>query len=388
MSLVLNHWIDFNILSELLTYTDDQISFLVTKCIEKQNTCNINLDPTSMLSISFTTKNVIIWNGASSEFSYDKINKILNFIIEIKKKNIITIVLDNIKKYNVQMVFCNRTKLSDNVNFYIDCNDGTITHEYISVPEIIHEPSRTVEWKTTSTGWITTVTKYGSTSGSLCYSHDYGKYRAYQDCCWKIILNSKIFYSLVNGLQYDRKILRQIVNNQTQLIEPQLLYTDRHVFVNEKIIGNVIDSLKKYYELCNTGTIVTKLSLVARIGGKRDWRSTCFYCLEDENMGQTCKCGYHQTIMFDPCGHTMCLDPCFINFISLSGICDEFGYGPVRMLNNVPCRTVKNTDAKMNFTCPCCKNMVNGVFCVEKDVFFEESDKKIFDDLYGENVSD
>jgi hypothetical protein len=381
MHLSLDHWCDFAILKIILAYTKEQILFLIAKCEEKQYTGSINLDPTSFFSICFTLENVIIYNGIQSTYTYEKMNNMLNFILVANNTDVL---ISNINNYKAQLIFSRRPKLNSNVDYQID-SDGNITHKYIEVEEIKYEPSRTINWKTPNIGYVNTITSSGHSSSSLCYSNDYGKYKAFQNCCCVIIKESKIFYSIINELECDKKILLQIINNETCLIEPKLSLIDRNN-LNHEIAKKVIDALHKYYEACNALNINTKLALVAKTGGKRDWRTSCFYCLEDENMGETCKCGHHQTIMFEPCAHTICLEPCFTSFVSSLGICKDFGFGPVKMLNNIPCRTVKRTDVKMEFICPCCKSDVIGVFCVEKDVFFNEVDSAIFFDLYDENI--
>ena len=42
----------------------------------------------------------------------------------------------------------------------------------------------------------------------------------------------------------------------------------------------------------------------------RSWKDGCAICLEDDDMGVTCGCGFTEIVMFKPCGHTLCI-PCF-----------------------------------------------------------------------------
>lgn len=43
----------------------------------------------------------------------------------------------------------------------------------------------------------------------------------------------------------------------------------------------------------------------------RDYRKGCAVCLTDKIMGTTCGCGHTEIAVFRPCGHAMCVKPCF-----------------------------------------------------------------------------
>ena len=46
----------------------------------------------------------------------------------------------------------------------------------------------------------------------------------------------------------------------------------------------------------------------------RNWKEGCAICLTDKIMGTTCGCGHTEIIVFRPCGHSCCKEPCFFEF--------------------------------------------------------------------------
>lgn len=51
---------------------------------------------------------------------------------------------------------------------------------------------------------------------------------------------------------------------------------------------------------------------LAQLGIKqRNYKSNCAICLTDDIMGTTCGCGHREIAVFRPCGHSVCVSPCF-----------------------------------------------------------------------------
>lgn len=50
---------------------------------------------------------------------------------------------------------------------------------------------------------------------------------------------------------------------------------------------------------------------LAQLGSVRDWKQGCAVCLVDKMMGTTCACGHTEIVVFRPCGHSICVEPCF-----------------------------------------------------------------------------
>src|SRR5579872_6494145 len=57
---------------------------------------------------------------------------------------------------------------------------------------------------------------------------------------------------------------------------------------------------------------------LAKLGRQRAWKTECAVCLE-EHIGKTCTCNHTSTVMFRPCGHTVCASPCFAQWMKTKG---------------------------------------------------------------------
>jgi hypothetical protein len=59
---------------------------------------------------------------------------------------------------------------------------------------------------------------------------------------------------------------------------------------------------------------------LAKLGKTRNWRSGCVICLTEDIMGTTCTCGHTEIVVFRPCGHAICVRPCFAQWVNHAGI--------------------------------------------------------------------
>jgi hypothetical protein len=51
----------------------------------------------------------------------------------------------------------------------------------------------------------------------------------------------------------------------------------------------------------------------------RNWKSECVVCLEEEMMGTKCTCGHTEIVVFRPCGHSVCKNPCYDQLMAKEG---------------------------------------------------------------------
>lgn len=111
-----------------------------------------------------------------------------------------------------------------------------------------------------------------------------------------------------------------------------------------------------------------------RLGQKRNWRAGCAICLTDEMMGTTCGCGHTEIAIFKPCGHSMCVNPCFEKFMKSFNLelpTATFESGGKKFY--IPSK--KDITKCNGFSCPLCRTIVTQTFRAE-DVFLPKMVKE------------
>lgn len=111
----------------------------------------------------------------------------------------------------------------------------------------------------------------------------------------------------------------------------------------------------------------------------RSYRAGCAICLTDKMMGTTCSCGHTEIAVFRPCGHSMCIAPCFTQFMASRDI----ALGVMRQqLSDGTWLTYSNkvgVSDVSGFPCPLCRTDVAHCFraeetCITSEVFLEALD--------------
>jgi len=102
---------------------------------------------------------------------------------------------------------------------------------------------------------------------------------------------------------------------------------------------------KKYNDPMEDSLFLAKLGY----DGKDYRNDACSICL-DEKKGLACGCGHTQTVMFQPCGHSICLFPCFKKLMETY---------------NVTVNTKEDAVGIHGFPCMLCRTTVNRTFIKE-----------------------
>ena len=96
-------------------------------------------------------------------------------------------------------------------------------------------------------------------------------------------------------------------------------------------------------------------------------------------MGTTCGCGHTEIIVFRPCGHSLCVNPCFETFVKQAGIPLEVKTmtstmeGKEVTFQVVGQRNVNLDLSESDVACPMCRQKIHRTFRVE-DVFYKNWD--------------
>lgn len=150
------------------------------------------------------------------------------------------------------------------------------------------------------------------------------------------------------------------------MIRPKISDWEMRNLINNYIkeLPNILLNLIKDIDLnkCDDFTFLSYL------GTKRDWRSDCCICLTEEIMGTTCTCGHTEIVVFRPCGHSICMYPCF------KQICDHFKVELGMKTFNVKGGETMYIPGKYDISkvigleCPKCRSKINSTF-IGEDVY-------------------
>lgn len=154
--------------------------------------------------------------------------------------------------------------------------------------------------------------------------------------------------------------------------EPDFSYGQRDKIVS-RIEEIVPVALKK---ICSPlSDTMSDFVFLVSLGKNRNWRNECCVCLTDDMMGTTCGCGHFEIAIFRPCGHSVCINPCFYQLIEREKVKlqDEILSGPNGMTFRVPGK--KDVTVARDFLCPMCRIQVKSVFRAEDTYFTDYADK-------------
>ena len=85
----------------------------------------------------------------------------------------------------------------------------------------------------------------------------------------------------------------------------RLINENKRFLINE--MKNLFENFKTHLGYSDKSSFITSITL------QRNWRESCCICLE-KIIGTACTCGHFEVILFDPCGHSICFEPCSLNF--------------------------------------------------------------------------
>lgn len=103
----------------------------------------------------------------------------------------------------------------------------------------------------------------------------------------------------------------------------------------------------------------------------RNWKAECVVCMSDDMMGTACGCGHTEIVIFRPCGHAVCMRPCYMDLIrkhpeitrKLSRRTVNVAGTEMVIANSINVNmSVSDTD----FHCPTCMSTVESVFQAEE----------------------
>ena len=139
--------------------------------------------------------------------------------------------------------------------------------------------------------------------------------------------------------------------------------------IREEITNTVAKELEK---VCDSDLKDPKISdfvFLATLGKKRNWRRDCCICLSDKMMGTICGCGHFEIAIFRPCGHAVCVNPCFEKMMKHQGLKLETKKYTTKAGKVFLLPSQKDITSAKNFLCPLCRQDVKSVFRAENTFF-------------------
>lgn len=107
---------------------------------------------------------------------------------------------------------------------------------------------------------------------------------------------------------------------------------------------------------------------LAKLGKTRNWRSGCVICLTEDIMGTTCGCGHTEIVVFRPCGHAICVRPCFAQWTNHAGVNVD---RKTITWNGVTFYVGQELDVNLNhpnLQCPTCRSPIERTFRAEESI--------------------
>jgi hypothetical protein len=128
---------------------------------------------------------------------------------------------------------------------------------------------------------------------------------------------------------------------------------------------------------------------LANIGKKRNWKQICAICLVEDIMGTTCGCGHTEIVIFKPCGHSLCVNPCFQQWITGIGVVlnpQVFKFGDKEFI--IPSQSNVNLNYKeigIFPKCPICRTNIDSSFRAE-ETYIKFNIDKLTETIYEELI--
>ena len=107
----------------------------------------------------------------------------------------------------------------------------------------------------------------------------------------------------------------------------------------------------------------------------RNWKEECCICLSNKIMGTTCTCGHREIVCFRPCGHSMCVNPCYISWMKNKKITLNptiYNFDNIEYILNDEVDVNNNPD---NLICPLCRTNIDSTFRAET-AYMSKTDKQ------------
>ena len=201
--------------------------------------------------------------------------------------------------------------------------------------------------------------------------------------CKTLIQNPKMCQSLnLEDLKLERSFSRiDVICNDS--IDREY-YTKGRPILKELMDKHIVEYLHELIKEDREDNFM----FLAKLGKKRNWKEICAICLVDDIMGTTCGCGHTEIVIFKPCGHSICVSPCFEDWMKSLNIELEQQTkiidGKSFIIGNQ-----KNVDLDFHNDypkCPICKTDIHATFRAEDTLAQDIDIEALYNVIYEEFV--
>jgi len=202
------------------------------------------------------------------------------------------------------------------------------------------------------------------------------------DYCNLLIQNPKNWQSLTLK-ELKPSYSRIDVVNKTDNTIDRKYYVSGRTILKELMDKHVIEFLHEKIKQESQDNFM----FLAKLGKKRNWKEVCAICLADDIMGTTCGCGHTEIVIFKPCGHSICVYPCFEEWMESLDIelkpQTKIFEGNEYIIGNQKNVNLQFDDIKPK--CPICKTIIKNTFRAEEtystNIDINELSKLIYEEF-------
>lgn len=170
----------------------------------------------------------------------------------------------------------------------------------------------------------------------------------------QILCNPKEFMTDPAAIPLSMPLYRNLISYH---IQNMFDFEFRHAKLKEEIPKVVTEKMLEYLETIKEPE--NDFEFLLRLSRKQNWKSGCCICLADEMMGTTCGCGHTEIVVFRPCGHSICIEPCYSKFLKSKGYEMPMSKDGHRLKINV-------TEDNLPFVCMLCQCKIDRTFQAEE----------------------
>jgi len=269
-------------------------------------------------------------------------------------KTIISVV-----KRNIQRLICVGKQHEDGHRM-ANCNIPTESPVHLGAQS---SQQTTLTWRGDGTGW-----EQSPLCGRLVFTRAEGLRRLASKLATSIIQDTYLACSEPEKLTI--MLQRSYMLDPLRCIRPELSPAECRALLQqtaETLPPVLLEAVKKITgKMDSIGAEVDNSLFLAALGcGGRNYRRDCVICLTDE-----ISCRHTEMVVFRPCGHSVCIEPCFQQLVS-----EHTGALPPKKIKTADGKKftvvgkVDVTEAS-GFQCPICRATVQKTFQAE-DVWLE-----------------
>jgi len=243
----------------------------------------------------------------------------------------------------------------------------------VLLPSLFTNDPGTITWdnEKEGRGW-----RQFNGGGCSVYTHAAGLPGLVLDYASRVLCNlSKITSSPEGAQQFIKNNAKLGSMDHMTMLEPPILLEEAvaaRLQFGVDVVKLVVDALHDIHNIDRESLTDGEFLGGLQLNG-RNYKKNCAICLTEDIMGTKCTCGHTEIVVFRPCGHSLCVDPCFEQLVKKTH--------HLRMNKRTTIETSDgqkfsykkhDVESMSGFPCPLCRGLVKSCFRAE-DTRFTDS---------------